>query len=399
MPRGQRPGWKIRQTLPKALPQKRVKVATGIWMTRHGTFDAFVYLNGKSVYVGAFPALEVAVQKREEYLTERRGGAPIMKRSASKLRFGEFADDIYFVEVVAGRKASTIRAARARYNQHLKPSFADAPLREITYERCSKWRAEMLKKPLSGQTKRETILLLRAILGESVKRSIVPANPALQLDLPPKEATPISVPTYEVAMKVVNAIAAPVPRMLAQVLLHTGMRLNEAIPLTWSDVNVRERAITVRHSLDQITGEAVAPKTDRGKRTIKIPATLVTALKSYRRQQRCGSIPSHDPWVFPANAREMDEKAERPPVLNDRNFQQRHWNPALKAVKGADFTPHALRHLYASRLLMLGAPVAFAADQLGHSSPAFTYRQYVRFLSDQPDAANKYLDRAFGEHP
>lgn len=412
MPRGQRVGWKLAQKVPKQAPTQRTKVATGVWMTPHGTFDTFVYHHGKSVFVGAFPAIEDAVRAREQRIQELEGGAPLVDRSASRMRFADFTDKIYFPEAMAGRKDSTIRSARSRYRQHLAPSLGEWALREVTYERLSRLRATLIERKVSGQTKREALLLLRAILQEAVKRGILPRNPAALLDLPPKHARQVSVPPYATARIVIDAIFAPGPRAAAEVLLQTGMRLNECLALRWDDVDLDGRRITVERSIDQVTGKLVTPKTERGRRSVVIPDVLAEHLARYRKLQERGKAPRSDPWVFPV-IRVPKKKAEapdagspspepapaRPPIMNDRNFVQRHWEPALKAVEGADFTPHALRHLYASRLLTQGAPVAFAADQLGHSSPAFTYRQYVHFLEDRPDQANEYVNGAFAPSP
>ena len=149
---------------------------------------------------------------------------------------------------------------------------------------------------------------------------------------------------------------------------------------------------------------------------ITVTLALVKALRDYRALQEAGTIARHDPWVFtvvraaPSDGEDSEVQAENeaqaepgkkkaktgPPVLNDRNFHQRYWMPAVASVPGADFTPHALRHLWASRVLASGAPVAFVADQLGHSSPAFTYRQYVRFLPESAGAASAYVEQALG---
>jgi integrase len=412
MPRGQKKGWQLRQVVPKSPPAKRTKLATGVWMTPHGTFDAFIYHLGKSAFLGAFPTIEEAVQAREKRMEELEGGAPVLDRSTSRVSFALFAEKVYFPEAMAGRKDSTIRAAKSRFRQHLAPALGERPLRDVTYERLSRLRATLIERKVSGQTKREALLLLRSILQEAVKRGILPRNPAALLDLPPKHARQISVPPYATARTVIDAISAPGPRAAAEVLLLTGMRLNECLALRWDDVDLDGRRIRVERSIDQVTGKLVTPKTERGKRSVVIPDVLAEHLARYRKLQERGVTPRSDPWVFPVlriskkNAEALDTRSPnpepapaRPPIMNDRNFVQRHWEPALKAVESADFTPHALRHLYASRLLTQGAPVAFAADQLGHSSPAFTYRQYVHFLEDRPDQAREYVNGAFSPSP
>ena len=395
MPRGQRVGWKLAQQVPKEAPAKRTKVATGVWMTQHGTFDTFVYHHGKSVFVGAFRSVEDAVQAREKRIADLQGGAPVVDRSASRESFEAFVEGTFFPEAMVGRKDSTIRTAKSRYQQHLKPTLGDWPLRDITYERLSRLRATLLERKVSGQTKREALLLLRTILQEAVKRGILAQNPAVHLGLPAKKSNPVNVPAYDLACSAVRAIASPGPHAAAQVLLLTGMRLNECLALRWDDIDLEGHRITVARSIDQVSGKLIEPKTERAKRRIVIPESLAKELGAYRALQESGAAPRSDPWVFPSSHSKKDQP-ERPPVMNDRNFVQRHWEPALRTVPGADFTPHALRHLYASRLLTQGAPVAFAADQLGHSSPAFTYRQYVHFLADRPDQAAAYVNDAFG---
>ncbi len=396
MPRGQKKGWKLTQKIPKTPPKTRVKVSTGVWMTPHGTFDTFTYHLGKSVFLGAFSTAEEAVSAREKYAVELQGGAPLVTRSDARIPFHTFAESVYFAEVMKGRRDSTIRSARSRYNQHLRPELGDWPLRDITYERLSRLRKVLLDRKVSGQTKREVLLLLQAILQEGVKRGLLPTNPAALLKRPAKNSSPVEVPSWPVAVKVVEAIAAPVPRMAATVLLQTGMRLNECLSLQWDDIDLAKKTIRVARSIDQISGTINDPKTSHGNRSIAITLALVKALRVYRASQEAGTIPRSDPWVFPTTRQSAACAEKRPPILNDRNFQQRHWQPALKTVAGADFTPHALRHLWASRVLASGAPVAFAAEQLGHSSPAFTYRQYVHFLPESAGAANAFVERAMG---
>ena len=89
---------------------------------------------------------------------------------------------------------------------------------------------------------------------------LLPANPAVLLRLPPKLGKPISVPSFDDALKVVAAISHPVGAMAATVLLKTGMRLNEGLSLTWPNVDLAAGSIFVAHSIDQIAGKLVTPK-------------------------------------------------------------------------------------------------------------------------------------------
>jgi len=393
MPRGQKPGWKLAAVVPKVLPDKPVRIATGVWLRPSGRFFAYLYHQGRDVFIGSYATPHEAAEAREEKRHELKTGRPLVRRTATAATLTTFAETVYFPETFVLVKDSTQRTTRSRYNQHVAPFFRDVALRDITYDRCSQFRAAMMAKDVSGQTRREAVRLVRAILDDAAKRNLLPANPARLLPLPSKGGTVISVPSYADALKIVAAIRHPVAHMAASFLLRTGARLNEALSLTWSNVDTDERKVLIAHSIDQVTGKLVTPKTAAGVRRIDIPADLAIELAAYRARQEAGEITRSDPWVFPS---ETTREEGRPQVLDDRNFVQRHFLPACTAAKCPRVTPHSLRHLWASHLLEKGTPVAFVSRHLGHSSPAFTYKQYVHFLPDDGEKGRGYLDGAFG---
>lgn len=392
MPRGQKPGWKLSAKVPKGLPSKPLRLETGVWLRPSGKFFAYVYHRGKDVFIGSFATPHEAVVARAQKLQEIEVGRQVVRRSATAVTVTDFAEHVYLPEKLPLVKDSTARATMSRYRQHVVPAFADVPLRDVSYERICAFRTALMEKDVSGQTRRETLLILRAILEEAARRDLIPTNPAARVELPRKGGQPISVPSYADAVRVVSAITHPVARMAASLLLQTGCRMNEALSLEWPNVDVEAGTIYIAHSIDQVAGKLVTPKTKTAVRIVEIPPELAAELRAYRAGQLAGTIQRHDPWVFPS---ETERTEGRPAVLCDRNLVQRYWDPAVRAVGCGRFTPHSFRHLYASTLLMNGTPVTFVAQQLGHSSPAFTYRQYARFLPS-PDSGKSYLKRAFG---
>jgi hypothetical protein len=61
------------------------------------------------------------------------------------------------------------------------------------------------------------------------------------------------------------------------------------------------------------------------------------------------------------------------------------------------FTPHCLRHTYASLMLQQGEPVAYVQRQLGHASIQLTVDTYGKWLPMQSQAAVDRLDAPFLE--
>jgi len=271
--------------------------------------------------------------------------------------------------------------------QHIEPFFRDEQIGGITYDDCMRFRSELIDRDdLSSQTKRECLLLVRQMLDEAVLRGIVLANPAALVKLPKQKRIPVEVPEYEDAKKVVAELRHPIPRMAAELLLRSGMRLNEALALEWRCVNLRAATIRVEQSIDQVTGKIVPTKTEHV-RIIDIPPSLVELFTGYRAAQELGEIHRHDPWVFPG---ESTTEEGRP--FNDRNFQQRHWDPAVARAGVARFTPHGLRHLFASHLLQKGVEISYVSKQLGHASIYTTHNFYAHFLPRSSSARQQLAD-------
>jgi integrase len=98
-------------------------------------------------------------------------------------------------------------------------------------------------------------------------------------------------------------------------------------------------------------------------------------------------LPELPPWVFPSTAGTPHDHA--------------NVNKAFKRVlKAADlplhFTPHGLRHTYASLLLQQGASPAYVQRQLGHASIQLTVDTYGKWLPMGNKAAVDGLDAPSG---
>jgi integrase len=94
-------------------------------------------------------------------------------------------------------------------------------------------------------------------------------------------------------------------------------------------------------------------------------------------------------WVFPS---------ENPATsLNARNFYNRVWGPAVKAVGIEWATWHDLRHTFASRLAMTGHNEGTIAALLRHSTTALVKR-YAHLSPSHLKAAVEEVAR-FGKAP
>lgn len=159
-------------------------------------------------------------------------------------------------------------------------------------------------------------------------------------------------------------------KLLFQLLAFTGMRISEALALTWEDIGHDE--IRVRGT-----------KTKAADRTVMLIPTLRQRLFQYRL-----STGRREGLVFLT-------RSGKPVLRHD----------ALRALRTAeekaglpDYTLHELRHTFASILISQGESVVLVADQMGHAHPGVTLKVYAKLFDAQKNiaAARERLQATMG---
>jgi integrase/recombinase XerD len=138
-------------------------------------------------------------------------------------------------------------------------------------------------------------------------------------------------------------------RVLVLLLATTGIRISEAAGIRREDIDLETLEL-------RVTG-----KGDKRRVVPLLPATA-EALAAYMRRQRGGS-----PFLFPGKGR-----AGRMDIHNPEKTLRR---VCLRAGV-TPFTPHQLRHLYATAMLRGGAKLEVVARILGHTSVVVTANIY-----------------------
>jgi integrase len=164
----------------------------------------------------------------------------------------------------------------------------------------------------------------------------------------------------------------------------TGMRLGETLALRWDDLDLQKRELRVERALTT-TGETGTPKSGHG-RTVDLGASSCEVLRRLRagaaeaalkRGERLG------PWVWPG-----EDGEPMPHVTAEAAFKRALHSAGLPG----HFSPHSLRHSYASLLLADGVSPAYVQEQLGHASIELTVGTYGRWLRKKAPGAVDRLD-------
>jgi integrase len=214
----------------------------------------------------------------------------------------------------------------------------------------------------------KTITRLSQILALAVDHEFIAANPATgkrrrlkrtatrQTWCEPYQLMPL--------LKGANGMLLGRGRPLLATLAGAGLRISEALALTWENVNTERGELVV-----------IASKTDAGKRVVDLTPALRDELAAWHERT---PYPRPSDFVFPNGKGRQD---------NRNNVRRRLLEPAISKANakltaaGIDaienLTLHGLRRTYGSLRHAVGDEAVYTAQQIGHADATFTLNVYT----------------------
>lgn len=250
--------------------------------------------------------------------------------------------------------------------------IATLPLSSVTTEVLQAHANSLL-----ARWSRTTVATWRSVLSgafaDAVPRYLA-HNPMRGTRLPKPADRPVKAWRADEVARLLAAAKGRAHETWLWLALGTGIRLGEARALTWADVDLAARTVTISKSVDQAT-EVVGPTKSGKTRVVDLPDELVPVLVAHRARQ---SPSERRVCVTPWNGKLPRAKAIR------------MWVERLCERAGVTvLSPHAARHAYATLALEAGVPLKEVSESLGHSSVAITANAYSHNLNQrQRRAAN-----------
>ena len=172
---------------------------------------------------------------------------------------------------------------------------------------------------------------------------------------------------------------------LYKFLLATGCRINEALALSWSDIDLDNAVVHITKTLNY-KQETNSPKSKTSLRDIDIDQATVSMLKQYRLRQtkEAWKIGKSESVVF------SDFIHEYP---NNRTLQTR-LRTHFKRAKVTNIGFHGFRHTHASLLLNSGIPYKELQHRLGHSTLSMTMDVYSHLSKENAKKAVSFYETA-----
>lgn len=286
--------------------------------------------------------------------------------------------------------------------RHIVPGIGDVPLQALDRNQVKAFygwvqdgNSSRGGRCPSPKTVHNIHLTFHRALEDAVDDSLIARNPAAKARSAPTQSEEM-LTWNETQLRLFLASVSddrqyPVWHLAAM----SGMRRGEVLGLKWDDLDTNASTITINRQWKRGEKGLVMsrPKTERGRRTIDIDSETIAVLKQWRRTQLEERVAFEGEWqdtgfMFTRNGGR----------LHDVDVVSQQFDRLVARLEVPPVTFHELRHTHATLLLAMGVPPHVVSMRLGHTSVAFTLKQYAHVLpQQQAEAVQRLAERLFGE--
>ena len=300
----------------------------------------------------------------------------------SKLTFGEFLK-LWLKEYAADNVTHrTYAFYEQMFEIHTIPRLGSIQLEKLKplhlqqYYTTLKKEGRLDGKPggLASSTVAKHHAIIHKALKTAFKWEMVTQNVSDKVDVPKKKKAKVSFYTSEQANIMLDLAKATKRYKELLVAVYTGMRRGEIYGLRWQDIDWDNNVISVHQSIQYTPLQGIffkEPKTESGKRDIKVADIVMSALKQHRVEQTKKKLLLGNSYLdLDLIFCQDDGHPTHPDTISSwfRKFLTDNKLPLIRF--------HDLRHTHITMLLERGASNLAVADRAGHADPSTPARIY-----------------------
>jgi integrase len=312
---------------------------------------------------------QVALDRKLKIEHDLRAGTPVFSRRSNNEVLGEFI--ARWITQHSG-SPKTKRNYRSALAQHIGPALGHVALHRVTREAVRQLLLETMPQSVGHDAIVTSRTVLVSALNEALRQHKIDENPSLGIRLPKRnQRAEFTIASYDQLTTLANALPSEW-RTAVWLMRGCGLRIGEALAVR-SECVRGEMLRTEEQVLE--TGELGPLKhRDPGEfRDVPLPqyvAKMITGTGYVFPEFTSGAVLSwrfRDSWHAGASA------AGLPPT----------------------FTPHDLRHTWASIALASGIPITDVSRWLGHRNINTTYSIYGHLVPETTQRATLAIDAEY----
>ena len=355
-------------------------------------------VNGKRTRItqGGFrtkaEALDAGTKAKAEYDNAGQRFIP------SSIIFSDYLEYWYNKHVLVNGSINTKNSYKNAIDKHIKPALGKYYLKSLTSDVLQDFVNDLkISKGLS----KNTVKYIKSCVSSALNYAVSPckyihSSPMLGVRLPvyKKEQKKEYVLSREDYQKIMTLFPFGsnffIPFMIGY---YTGVRLNECFGLTWQDIDLKKRTLTVHRQLSYDSGTwGFSPlKTQTSYRTILFGDTLLSALKAERKRQLENRMRYREYYykhfIIHSEIITSQENMDGEMIdfvcrqENGKLYTSQSLKNSIKIIHEKlglkEFHYHTLRHTHATILATHISNPAIVQKRLGHSDIETTLKYYV----------------------
>ena len=288
----------------------------------------------------------------------------------------------------ASVKEYTRNSYQNYFDRYILPNLGGMKIKDISTVSCQQFLMKMYKsgrtrnvekkgKGLSAKTVKDIKIALQTCLQKAEDEGLIELNPCRKVQLPkapPKEMQTLKANELGAFLQETKDSGCYEFYILE---ITTGLRLGEILALTWDDLDIKNKTISVNKQVQRIGSELkiTTPKTASSIRTVALCDECFNQLILLRSRQRLDTK-----LIFPS------------PItggLRDPSSVTRKLHRMQKRAGVPQIRFHDLRHSFATLSLEQGMDIKTVSHMLGHTDAGFTMNTYMHVTDNmQQTVAN-----------
>ncbi|MBK3497168.1 site-specific integrase [Viridibacillus sp. YIM B01967] len=290
--------------------------------------------------------------------------------------------DVLYKE--SGIVMSTYSKTEGYFKNHILPFFSDLKVAKITVRHCEEF-AYQLSKELKYF--HHIVNYASEVMETAVRYNYINSNPFKTAKIPNEQGQGkidnyLDIQDFKVLLDYSKNLDSKSYALL-RLLMFTGMRKGELIPLTWSDIDFAKKTLAIHdgYSFSKYNyGNNVGVPKGKINRILILDDETLNALKIWQLEQKqlliqLGiEIKPYDQQLIFSNTVNNFIKQDYPNQLLRK---------ALDVLSLKYITIHGLRHTHATQLTEAGSSLIGIQQRLGHAENKNTTNAYYVHVTEQ----------------